>query len=173
MSIFDLSDFERQGKIETDVKITNSEELKNAFSQISGDAMRSIQIYTPDLEPGIYNDETFVDNLLAMSRGNRHAQIQILVMDPSSAIHRGHLLLRLAQQLTSSVEIRIPSEEYREDNISFILVDQKAFIYRPDTKYISATYNSDCKIRAQKLSEIFSLAWEHAEQDPQTRRLSI
>ena len=84
MSIFNLSDFERQGKIENDVHFTSMHELKQLLYQISDNALRSLQIYTPDMEAEIYNDSVFIKNLLSFCRGNRHAQIQILAADTSS-----------------------------------------------------------------------------------------
>ena len=152
MSIFNLSDFERQGKIENDVHFTSMHELKQLLYQISDNALRSLQIYTPDMEAEIYNDSVFIKNLLSFCRGNRHAQIQILAADTSSAVKRGHQLIRLAQEITSSVEIRIPAEEYRQDKLGFLLADHKAFIYRPDIKYTDGIFNADCKYRATKLA---------------------
>ena len=173
MSIFDLSDFERQGQIENDVAFHNLEEAIAQLHQATADIHRSVQIYSPDLEPALYNNSTFIDNLLNMARGNRHARIQALVMDTSAAIKRGHGLLRLAQTLTSTIDIRIPSEEYQDDNLAFILIDRTRFLYRTDIKKFQGIYNPDCKVRANKLSEIFTLAWEHAEPDLEARRLTI
>lgn len=173
MSIFNLTDFERQGNIENDETFNSLDQLRSYVSLLASGASRTIQIYTPDLEPVIYDNQEFVDQLLSMARGNRHAKIQILVLDTSQALHYGHALLRLAHSLTSIIEIRIPSSEYQQDNLAFMLVDGKGFIYRPDTTTFNGIYNPDCRVRSQKLSEIFTTSWEHAEQDPQTRRLSI
>ena len=173
MSVFDLTDFERQGNVENDVHFTSLDEAKELLSQLIGSALRTIQIYTPDLEPTLYNNQAFVDGILAMSRGNRHAQIQILALDTTSAAHHGHAILRLAHQLTSTIEIKIPSEEYQEENLAYILVDKKGFIFRADSNTSEGIYNPDCKYRSNKLSEIFTMAWDHADVDPETRRLSI
>ena len=173
MSLFDLSDFERQGNIDNDVRFNSPEEEKELLIPLVSNALRTIQIYTPDLEPIIYNNQEFIDSLLNMARGNRHAKIQVLALDTSTGAHQGHALLRLAHQLTSTIEIRIPTEEYQEENMAFILVDQKAFIYRPDVKSFDGIYSPECKYRAGKLSETFTMVWEHAEQDTEARRLSI
>jgi len=173
MGIFNLTDFERQGNIEADIHCTSLEDTRACLNDLAANALKSIQIYTPDLEADLYNNQAFIDSLLNMARGNRHAQIQILAVDTSAAIHHGHLLLNLAQDLTSSIEIRIPAEEYQQTNLSFMLVDRKGFIYRPDIRSANCICNPDCKYRSNKLAEIFNDTWEHAQQDPQTRRLSI
>ncbi|MCW8853328.1 MAG: hypothetical protein OQK72_01395 [Gammaproteobacteria bacterium] len=173
MSLYELSDFERTGNTEQDIHFTDLNETREAVNQITQQALKTIQIFTPDLEAAIYDNEEFSKNLLAMVRGNRYAQIQILAFETTSANSRGHALLRLAHELTSTIEIKIPAEEYQETSIAFMLVDKKGFVFRPDTKEYDGIYNPDCKYRSQKLSEIFTAAWEHAEPDPQSRRLNI
>ena len=140
---------------------------------MSKQALRKIQIFTPDLEANIYDNDDFKKNLLTMVRGNRYAQIQILACETTSATHRGHSLIRLAHELTSSIEIRIATEEYQQRSIAFMLVDNKGFVFRPDIKNNIGIYNQDCKYRSKILSEIFTFAWTHAELDPLSRRLSI
>ena len=173
MSLFELSDFERTGNTEQDIHFTDLNGTREAIKQITQHTLKAIRIFTPDLEATIYDNEEFIKNLLSIIRGNRHAQIQILAFETSSAINRGHALLRLAQELTSSLEIRIPAEEYQQTNISFLLADNKGFVFRADAKEYNGIYNSDCKYRSQKLSDIFTAVREHAEPDLQCRRLNI
>ena len=173
MSLYELSDFERTGNTEQDIHFTDLNGARDAANAITQQALKTIQIFTPDLEATIYDNEEFSKNLLAMVRGNRHAQIQILAFETTSATSRGHALLRLAHELTSTIEIRIPAEEYQEGRFSFILVDKKSFIFRPDSKTYNGIMNYDCKYRSQKLSEIFTLAWENSVADTQTRRIFI
>lgn len=172
MSLFELSDFERTGNIDLDVHFTDLDSARRSVKLLTQQALKNIRIFTPDLEIELYNDD-FCEKLLAMVRGNRYAQIQILAFETTSAINKGHPLLRLAHELTSTIEIRIPAEEYQETSISFILADNSGFVFKKESRTQDGIYNPDCKYRSQKLAEIFTTAWEHAEPDPQTRRLSI
>lgn len=173
MSIFGLENFERSGNIEQDSHFSEPDSARHYINQLCKQALKTIRIFTPDLEATLYNHEEFSKNLLAMVRGNRHASIQILAFETTSASNCGHVLLRLAHELTSTIEIRIPAEEYQQTSIAFMLSDKKGFIFRPNAKEYNGIYNPDCQYRSQKLSDIFTAAWEHAEQDPQTRRLNI
>ena len=173
MSLFELSDFERTGNTEQDTHFTDLNGTRDAINQITQQTLKTIRIFTPDLEAAVYDNEEFTKNLLAVVRGNRHAQIQILAFETTSAINCGHALLRLAHELTSTIEIRIPAEEYQQTSISFLLADKKGFVFRANAKEYNGIYNPDCKYRSQKLAEIFTAAWEHAEPDLQSRRLSI
>ena len=172
MSIFDVASFERQGNTEHDIHFDNSEGVSNAICQIADSALRTIKIFTPNLEKDLYDNECFREVLLKFARGNRQAQIQILATDTTTAIHHGHRLIPLAQQIPSSMEIRNTPEDYQDTSISFILIDQSSFIFKPDHASKDAI-QSECKHRANKLQEFFTPAWEQAEQDPHTRRFSI
>jgi len=172
MSYFDFSNFERQGNIDNDIQLNGNEEISQSVIELSSGTLRSIKIFTPDLEHAIYNNDRFRENLLSFARGNRHAQIQILVEDLSSAMHNGHRLIQLAQQLTSALTIKNTPEDYQNTNITFVVFDQSNFIFKPD-RSSSYAISSDCKHRANRLLELFTPAWEQAEQSVQTRRISI
>ncbi len=172
MGAFDFTNFERQGNIDNDIQLNGIDEIKTAILKKSADSLRSLKIYTPDLEHVYYSTEEFRQNLLGFTRGNRHAQIQILVDDLSKALEYGHLLIPLAQQLTSAMTIKNTPDDYLGTNISFIVFDQKEFIFKPDRHHQYAIA-SECSNRATKLLEFFTPAWEQAEPDVHARRLTI
>jgi len=170
--MFNTTNFERQGNSEKDIQLEDNEQTREAIIEISETALRSIKIFTPDLEHRLYDNELFIKNLLNFVRGNRHAQIQILVSDTSHSIRYGHRLLRLAQKLTSAMKIKITPEEYRIARISFLQVDQTDFIFKHDySKKIAI--QSSCKSRNIKLHELFNPAWEQAEDALNSKTLNL
>lgn len=172
MSIFDISNFEREGNTQNDILLENNENICESINLLTDSALRSIKIFTPDLQRDLYDNDRFRDNLLKFVRGNRHAKIQILVNDSSFAIHQGHRLIRLAQQLTTAMQIRNTPEDYQETNMAFILIDHSDFIFKPNSSSTTALHTS-CKHRGNKLNEFFTPAWEHAVLDPQIRQISL
>ena len=169
MSLFDSTNFEYQGNTENDVTLKTGEDIQQSIIDISSSALRSIKIFTPDLQRNLYDNEDFRNTLLNFARGNRHAQIQILTADTSKAIRHGHQLIRLAQKLTSVVQIRIQAEEYRNPSVSFILADQSKFLFKnPSNQY---AFISECEYRHNRLELFFTSAWEQAEQDIETRNI--
>ena len=172
MSIIDFSNFERQGNIENDIQLSSANDIRDAIIETSTTTLKSIKIFTPDMEHLLYNNDEFRSSLLKFARGNRHAQIQILVEDLTSALQNGHRLVQLSQQLTSAMRIKKTPEDYLHTNISFILFDQSRFIFKPDSANQTAIF-SNCKHRTNKLLELFTPAWEQAEQDVHTRRFTI
>ena len=172
MAAFDFTNFERKGNIDNDIQLSSAQEISEAVIQATENTLRTIKIFTPDLEAEIYNNDELRKKLLAFTQGNRHAQIHILVDDISTALQSGHKLIGLAQQLSSIVIIKDTPVDYQGTHISFILFDQAGFIFKPDNTSHSAI-SSVCKNRSNKLHEFFKSAWEQAEQNNHTRRLSI
>jgi len=172
MQHFNTLNFEHQGNTENDLHLQSTEEVGEAIINLSASALRSIKIFTPDLEHTLYDTNIFRESLLNFARGNRHAQVQVLVSDISFSVQRGHRLLRLAQQLTTAMKIKITPEDYLDTNISFIQVDQTGFIFKKDSTKPHAIY-SNCKNRSNKLLEFFTPAWEQAEQAPQSQQIHI
>lgn len=168
-----LPDFEKQGKNENDIILNDVDGFRTALLEVSKDTLRTINILTPDLEPAIYDYQPFLDNILELCRGNRHARVQILVQNSEPVIKRGHGLIRLAQRLTSAIEIRNPHEEYVSVRSAFMVADSQRFVYRENTETYRGIYNMDCRYRSKSLEELFTQMWEHSEADVQLRRLVI
>ena len=172
MAAFDFTNFERKGNYEKDIKLSSGQEISEAVIQATENTLRTIKIYTPDLQIENYNNDEFRKQLLSFTKGNRHAQIQILVDDINNALQNGHRLIGLAQQLSSIITVKDTPVDYQGTQISFILFDQTSFIFKPD--YSSHTaISSNCKNRSNKLHEFFTSAWDQAEQNTHTRRLNI
>ena len=172
MTVFDTAAFLRLGNMENDTQLNKTEDICNLVIELSKNTLRSIKIFTPDLEHTIYNHDAFRINILNLARGNRHAQIQILVTDSSPAIQRGHQLIHLAKNLTSTLHIRQTPEDYQYTNMSFILIDQSTFLFKPDLS-AQTMLQSACKIRGQKLHDFFSSIWELALPDTSSQSFHI
>jgi len=168
-----LADFHKQGNAGDDLVLSTLDEIQTASVEVTAQALRNIYIVTPNLEPQIYDHQDLLDKMLSLCRGNRHANIRILVKDSSFAVKRGHGLIRLAQRLTTAIEVRKPMEEYLTQNSGFILADNSAFVYRENCNMQKGIINIDCKYRGNNLLDIFNQAWEHSQLDEQIRRLFI
>ncbi len=172
MSLFNTSHFERQGNTGNDQHLETTEAICDAIINLSETTLRTIKIFTPNLESQIYNNETLRQNILNFVRGNRHAQVQILVADLTEAINHGHILLQLANQITSAMKIKIIPDDYIGTDISFITFDQSNFIFKADSSKHDALQSS-CKNRSLKLTDFFTHAWEQARHSPLTQQLHI
>ncbi len=172
MSIFNITDFNRQQNAETDLQLNDDEVICKAIINATTTPLKSIKIFTPDFESALYNNDFFRENLIGLIKGNRHAQVNILVKDLSLASHQGHKILQLAQKLTSTIQIKTTPEEYKEITCSFILIDQQHFIFKNDSSRQSAIH-AHCKNRADKLLEFYIPAWEQAALAVESKQVYI
>lgn len=169
----EIPEFMRYGNTEHDQLIHTLEDMQLAVMDAAQQALRSIKIYTPDLEPGLYDNQAFIDLLVNFIRGNRHASVQILVQNSEHAVQFGHRLVRLAQNLTSAIEVRTSATNSITDEFGYLLVDQSTLLYRSHYRKNTALFTNRCKHRNDKLQELFNFIWETAELDQQVRRLTL
>ncbi len=135
---------------------------------------RRLLIYSHRLNSEIYNQPCFVEAVRKLIIRHANTHIRILVTDTSELGRGGHRLVRFAQDMASSVEIRRRAAEFDSDLRSFMLADEDGYILRNlwhDLNNARADYHDPPRVR--NLAEEFMQAWEQSEPDPALRRLSI
>lgn len=136
-------------------------------------ARREVHLYSPDLEPRLYDHQPFLDALRALAISGRRAGIYILTRDAGPAITRGHRLIELARQLSTFIEIRRIAETARERSDAFLVVDRRAVVHRPNWNRYEGTAEPDDPLQARLLIQEFDPLWEAATADPALRRLHL
>ncbi|MCW8922237.1 MAG: hypothetical protein OQK69_01215 [Gammaproteobacteria bacterium] len=171
----ELPEYFKLGETRAEIKLSNAEENMNAALSLAEQARYSINIFTQDMDDAIYNNEEFERHVFNLATRHPSAQIRILVQDSTSAIKKGHRLIRISQKLTSSIFIRNPPKIYKSDKSSFMVVDSIGTLYRAqtDNHNYNASVNFMSPQRAGKLEDFFNEAWEHGVPDPQVRRLFV
>ena len=163
------------GETKTEVQVDTVDENKNAALSLVKQANYSIDIFTQDLDPEIYNNNELEQSIFNLARKHPNTRIRILVQDTRKATQNGHCLIRLAQNLTSSVFIHKLSPEYKDEQCAFLVVDKLGLLHRVSAvdKNYKASVNFMSPRRAKELCDFFNEAWEHSTPDVQTRRVYI
>lgn len=161
------------GKTDAEIIIKSPNDNRNAAISLARQGHHSVSIYTQDLEPQVLNNEEFAKCMLNLARHYKQMQIKILVRDSSRAVRGSHVLLRMAQQLSSHIEVRNIPDIYNENKAAFMVVDRTGFYYRPKAQEYDGTVNFNSPRRAVKLLEYFTQVWEQATPDPHFRKLHI
>ncbi len=147
--------------------------VQQATVELTMSARRELHLYSPDLEPRLYDYPPFLSALRALVASGGRARIRILVRDSGSAVSRGHLLIELARQLTSFIEIRRLAEESRDRLDAFLVVDRRAVVHRLHWMSYQGTASPDDPVLARALVKEFEALWETASSDPELRRLHL
>ncbi len=154
--------------------LTTKQECVSTALRLIGNAEHRIAIFSQELEPLLYNNAAVCELMSNLARKNRHSAIRILAQQTRSVAADGHCLVHLAQRLSSSVQIRIPSTpEIQHFNKSWLIIDNHSImqIDNPDRHEGSVIEHDRLHVKTQL--EFFDHAWENSLPDPNTRRLNI
>lgn len=163
------------GRTEKDIAIETAADNRELTISLAEQARSSINLFTRDMDAAIYDNTALERCLFNFARRNHNTVIRILVQDSSAAVKQGHCLIRLAQQLTSSVFINNPAREHRDRVDSFMIVDDVGMIYRPrsSNRDYRARVSYRSLQRASDLQDLFNTMWQSSTADSQVRRLYI
>ncbi len=137
-------------------------ELRSHSAQLFAKAVNRIQIYSDALDPKILNEKDIEHTLIKFIKQNRHAKIQILIKDELLLRGIDHQLVKLAQQFTSFVEIKVLPKEYHENIFAFYLIDNKQMIYRSSVDNHNAELIKSPHSLINEKSKLFNTIWQSA-----------
>ena len=155
------------------IRLEYREENRSAALALASQARRTIEIFSWDLEPDVFDDPPFIEAIKQLAISRRKVLIRILVQDSSKAVKLGHRLPYLAQRIPSKIQIRKPSSEYRDFRQSFLIADSIGMLRRPLHDRFDGELNFKDPMNAKEKLNFFNKVWASAETDPYLKRLSI
>ncbi len=151
----------------------DQQEFYTTVLSMSQQARRHIRLFSHDLDPAIFDIEEVAAEFSRLAISSPHVYIHLLLQDTSGLIKNGHYLLRLAQRVSSFIEIRKTDPMHRHILDNFYLFDDEGYIKRelPD-KYAGTADFFDNRM-VENLAERFKRMWERAVPDPNLRQMHI
>lgn len=156
-----------------DIILDSSEDNRAAALELVTQARRSLDIFSRDLEPRIYDNAEFADAVRALAIDTRDMHVRILVIDPDFVIKNGHRLIELSRRLTSHMEIRKVHEDYCNNPEAFLVVDRRGVLHRKLASRYEAIVNFNHPRQAADLTAQFKEIWERSKQLMDFKRLYI
>ena len=163
----------RLGLSDIQIELLTRTETRHATQLMVGQAEASLDVFSRDLDPFLFDDETFIDLLSGLCLRNRRARIRFLVQDPTTPVKRGHRLIELGRKLSSSIEFRQPHQDYQHFNEAYLVADQCGLIHRSLADRFEGTANFYDPVNAQRKLDFFTEVWERSESHPEFRRLYL
>ncbi len=165
----------RLGETKADVHIDTVDENRDIVLSLVEQARYTIDIFSQDLDAELYNNAAFEQALFKLTKRHPTTRVRILVQNSMRSVQNGHRLIRLAQNLTSSIAIHKPSQKHQDEQCGFLVVDQLGFLYRVNANHRNyhASFNFMSPLRARQLADFFNDMWELSTPDIQTRRMHI
>jgi hypothetical protein len=148
-------------------------DFRTYSEQLITQSRRSIAVLTRDLDALVYATPECVRHLSDFVRSSRNAQVQILIKDTKHAIETGHLLVKLAQRLSSKILVRKMTVEPNNKEMGFMIGDTDKLLYKNDDAVHRGFFNNGAASEIKSLREEFNYLWQYGELEPEFQRLHI
>ena len=153
--------------------LSNLEEYRAAVAEIATRARRTLSIYTPDLEPQIYDHDSFLEPVKRLVLARSHARLRVLISDPGRAVREGNRFMMMARRLTSYIDLRNVASEYRSNPCTFIIADDKAIVFRQQCSRWEGMVDFDDIAIVKRYLAFFDEVWAGSLIQPEMRATAI
>ncbi len=148
-------------------------EARTLAFQLCQQAQREICFFGKNIDPVLFDNSDFVEAISEFARRNKHTQVKFVVHDSRQNTADGHLLIPLAQKLTSHIHIHKTPEKHQNLTQIFMLVDQSAYLYCPNHTRYRGRAAFDDALEVRRLRKTFDTLWDHSTPDSNIRHLGI
>ena len=161
------------GEYYEDIELSSSQDNCDATHALLSQATHSIDIYTHELDPKIYNQSNCIDAIKLFILNNPRAKTRILIRNTERVIQAGHRLISLARHLSGFISIRVIHENYRQRQDAFLIVDQRGILYLTEGDRYDGLCNFNDPGQAMELRHRFTEAWNQSIEIADFRQICI
>lgn len=155
-------------------RLDAAESNRVAILQLIGESSRWLNLYSRELEYGLYGQDDVIEAFKQFALRNRGGGVRIIVQDPASLRGKTHPLLELAQKLTSHFMIRTPVEdEDMQYPSAFVINDRDGYLFRLFGNRYRGTWSPHAPARNRQLQEVFERVWQRSRPCSEFRALGI
>jgi predicted GNAT family N-acyltransferase len=138
-------------------------EFAAAVADVAATASRSISIFTPDLEHGVYDTSRFLEVVKRLVLSRTHARIRVLIND-AGRVQRGvNRFLYVGRRLSSFIEFRQLSEAHQGRGDAFLIADASGLVYRASVERWDGIADAREPRMARRYLEQFEQMWQLGE----------
>lgn len=139
--------------------ISTKEETRAAIVEVTRLANRGLAIFTPDLEPEIYDHDDFLETLKRFVLSRSFARVRVLISDPARALKSGNRFVEMGRRLNSYIEFRNVKPQYRDHVEAFCVADDLAIVYRARADSWEGMSDTSAPAAARKYLATFDAIW--------------
>lgn len=153
--------------------LSNLDECRAAVAELATRAKRSLAIYTPDLEPQIYDHDAFLEPVKRLVLARSHARLRVLISDPGRVVRDGNRFMMMARRLTSYIDLRNVAPEYRSNPCAFIIADDRAIVYRQQCTRWEGLAEFNDTVVVHRYLAYFNEVWAGSLIQPEMRATAV
>jgi hypothetical protein len=102
-----------------------------------------------------------------------HARLRVLISDPARVSREANRFMQMARRLTSYIDLRNVSPEYRNNPCSFIVADDKAIAYRQQASRWDGIVEFNDAALVRRYLAYFDEVWAGSMIQPELRATAI
>ena len=115
---------------ETLAVLTSLAEVRAAVNEIAATAQRIISIYTPDLEPDLYDQSAFLEVIKHFVLTRSFAKVRVLLAEPTGVMRDSNRFVAMGRRLSSCIDIRYVAAQAPQRASTYLIADDRAIVYR-------------------------------------------
>ena len=110
--------------------LTSLNEARTAVNLVAARAQRLVSIYTPNLEPELYDQSEFLEVVKRLVLARPFAKVRVLIGEPGRSSADGHRFLAMARRLSSCIDVRNLRARNGAPHCAYLIADERAIMYR-------------------------------------------
>ena len=110
--------------------LTTLAEARAAVNKAAGSAQRLISIYTPDLEPDLYDQTAFLEIIKHFVLTRSFSKVRVLLAEPTRVMRDSNRFVAMGRRLSSCIDIRYVAAQSPQRASSYLIADDRAIVYR-------------------------------------------
>jgi hypothetical protein len=121
--------FGRRGT-ESLLVFTTLAEARQAVNQAAASAQRLMSIYTPDLEPDLYDQTAFLEIVKHFVLSRSFSKVRVLLVEPTRVMRDSNRFVAMGRRLSSCIDIRYVAARSPQRASAYLIADDRAIAYR-------------------------------------------
>jgi len=152
----------RQGG-ETLTVLTSLAEVRAAVNEIAATAQRLISIYTPDLEPDLYDQTAFLEIIKHFVLTRSFSKVRVLLAEPTRVMRDSNRFVAMGKRLSSCIDIRYAAAQAPQRASAYLIADDRAIVYRMRADSWDGVADINNPIAAKLYLQEFDQVWNASE----------
>jgi len=158
-------------RAENHVRVISSlEEMRAAVDAVAASAQRLMSIYTPDLEPELYDQNGFLEIVKRFVLARRFAKVRVLLSDSGRLLRDNNRFIAMGRRLTSCIDIRPAVGAVKQRAAGYLIADDRAIVYRVHSDRWDGVADLNNPPIARQYLDEFDEIWHASSTDELTRQ---
>lgn len=105
-------------------------EARQAVNRAATSAQRLMSIYTPDLEPDLYDQTAFLEIVKHFVLARSFSKVRVLLVEPTRVMRDSNRFVAMGRRLSSCIDIRYVAAQSPQRASAYLIADDRAIAYR-------------------------------------------